>query len=132
MMGLLNFNPWIILGFVGFVLFASALSGGLAYKYGVNSTTVKYEKQLAEIRIATRVEEQRQETANRLAQEELARRLQQIHALNTSLDQLLLENSLEADKDPDAARSSISASSVRRLNKINDSGSSAKTSAPNR
>lgn len=118
-----SFNPYVILGVVAGVLALVAFAGYQGYTWGADRTTVKYEKQLSEIRQATADEVLRQQQANQRAQEQLLLTLNQLDLKNKALDKILLENQLEASKDPDAARSAISASSVRRLNKISDSSS---------
>lgn len=116
-------NIWVkraigALAVVVAVLGYGAYKDGQGYDRAETEYQLKIEKIKSEHALQALAETERQQAANEAAKRREAELLAQLQEQNDDLDQLLKEQSLEADKDADAGTGGINASSVRRLNQI--------------
>lgn len=100
------------------VLGYGAYKDGQGYDRAETEYLLKIEEIKSEQALVALAETERQLAANEAAKRREAELLAQLQQQNDDLDQLLKEQSLEADKDADAGTGGINASSVRRLNQI--------------
>ncbi len=106
MLVLIRFLPYIAIAVVALVIFYSG------YRKGVNVTTMSYETRIMEERV-------RLTTANETALKEAATREVQLATELRARDETIKTLAEEAAKDPHAHRPSLSAGSVRRIDRIN-------------
>ena len=78
----------------------------------------RYDKLVSEYNDARAKEIMRQVMANNAAKALEAARIAELQAANSELETRIKELADEADKDPDAGRAALGASSVQRINKV--------------
>lgn len=101
------FNPWVIIGLLLFYGASVGYTGFRAYNFGVQHEQVKAAKERDRI--------QREGDA---ALNESRRRIAELEAEKTKLEDELRISDEEAAADPDAGRPAISHDGVRRLNRL--------------
>ena len=116
-------NPWARRAAAALVLFIAlwsygSLKDGQGYKRAETEYQLKIEKIKSDQALQAITEIERQQAANESAKRREVELLAQLKQQNNDLDQLLLEQSVEAIKDAGANDGGINASSVRRLNQI--------------
>lgn len=116
-------NNWVRRGAVALALFVAlwgygALKDGQGYKRAETVYQLKIEKLKSDQALQAITELERQQAANEAAKRREAELLADLKQQNNDLDQLLLEQSVEALQDSNANGGGINASSVRRLNQI--------------
>ena len=79
---------------------------------------IKYDKLVAEYNDARTKEILRQVMVNNASKALEAARIAALQAANSELETRIKELADEADKDPDAGRAALGASSVRRINSV--------------
>lgn len=99
------------------------------FSYGFYKDSVGYDRAAAECELRVEkfktaqlellnAERKRQQNANNAAKKLEAELIKDIQTKTKDIDQLLLEQSIESIKDPNAGNACLGASSVRRINKI--------------
>lgn len=116
-------KPLVRRAAVGLVVFIAlwaygALKDGQGYKRAETVYQLKIEKLKSDQALQALAETERQQAANESAKRREAELLADLKQQNNDLDQLLLEQSVEALQDSNANGGGINASSVRRLNQI--------------
>lgn len=101
----------VYLGVAALVLVASFVYGEFRYKEGERDADTKWQ-------LVAAAEAARQAEINRKAQEEIASKTADYLEALRRVDELLEENSVEAQKDTRAGAPSLSSGSVRRLDAI--------------
>jgi hypothetical protein len=113
---------WIWLA--ALVLAASAILAAYTYvdHKGYQRAVIVYQARIdtivADYATAKADEVERQAAANNAAKAREAVRIAEMQAANAALQSQIKELADEADKDPDAGKPAIGASSVQRINKI--------------
>lgn len=112
------FGALACLGLVIGILFYGNQQYDTGYATAKTEAALEMQTLKADLEKKKNEEIQRQIAANQRAQENAAKRIQQIETEKTALERLLEDNEREADADQNSNRVGLDAPSVLRLNKI--------------